>query len=106
MSLGAGRGRRRPAAAVPERGWIEIGPLTVAPNQSLSVDTLLLAQIPPPEGANGSGSRLPALDLNDVLSRTCRAWAAASVITTEDATVREVFDKARLACRAWWRTTA
>lgn len=49
----------------------------------------LQPEIPPP------GQPLPALDLGDALSKTLAAWAGASSIASEDATVRDLFDKAR-----------
>lgn len=113
LALGA-VGEMPVQAALPH-GNLEIGPLPIAPGESLSVDTVLLAQIPPRETAGGSWSPLklhisgvkqpsetapsvqplPGLDLGDLLSRTRAAWAVESSLATEDATVREIFDKAR-----------
>ena len=83
---------------MPEQGFLEIGPLKVAPGQTVSVDTLLVAQIPP---ADASWPPLPTAgtpgvqDIAASLAETRKEWAAASAIQTSDATVREVFDKAR-----------
>jgi len=86
--LALGAAGERPMKAVPELGCLDIGPLIVAPGESLTVDTLLLAQIPP-------GQALPALDLGDTFQKASAAWAGASTIATEDTTVRDIFDKAR-----------
>ena len=79
-----------PVKAPPEPGALEIGPLTLAPNQVVSVDTLLCAQFAPETNAP-----LPALPVGEVIDKTRATWAAGSTIATEDATVREIFDKAR-----------
>ena len=47
-----------PEQAVPQRGSLEVGPLPIAPGESVSVDTLLLAQIPPRAAADKSWSPL------------------------------------------------
>ena len=41
------------------------------------------------------GQPLPTLDFGDLLPRTRAAWAVESSVATDDATVREIFDKAR-----------
>ena len=56
--MGLGAAGKRPIQAVPERGLMEIGPLTIAPGESLSVDTLLVAQMPPERGPGGGWSPL------------------------------------------------
>jgi hypothetical protein len=47
-----------PIHAVPARGLFEVGPLALAPGQSVSVDTLLWAQIPAADAAADLGSPL------------------------------------------------
>jgi hypothetical protein len=47
-----------PAHALPSRNALEIGPVQVAPGESFSVDTLLLAQIPPRPPGSGTWSPL------------------------------------------------
>jgi len=97
------------ARAMPERGAIEIGPLRLAPGQTVSVDTLLLAEIPPRETGNWSPLRvvpslgsiatvapsLAVFNVTDDLARTREAWSLTASVRTRDATVREIFDKAR-----------
>ena len=96
------------ARVLAETGGIEIGPVSVAPGQTVAVDSLLLAQIPPGPDANWSplalapgasrspGARdLPAFGIASLLAAARQAWAVASSVSTRDATVQEIFDKAR-----------
>jgi hypothetical protein len=41
------------------------------------------------------GINLPAIPLEDAIGQTRARWAASSAVATDDATVREIFDKAR-----------
>ena len=91
--LGLGATGAWPVKTVPERGWMEIGPLTIAPGRTNTVDTLLVAQIPPETGP--TAALLPPLDLGDRLGETRHAWSAASAVVTEDTTVEAIFNQAR-----------
>ncbi len=73
-----------------ERADLEIGPLTIPAGESLSVDTFLWAGILPED----PWPEQPR-DLSAALARTRAGWAAGATLASEDATVREVFDKAR-----------
>jgi hypothetical protein len=103
-----------PARALIERGAIEIGPLPLAPGQTVSIDTMLLAQIPPGQAENWSplsalspqaspspgALDLPAFNIAVLFAKTRQAWAATSSIHTTDTTVQEIFDKARFGLAA------
>jgi len=56
LALGSAGGG--PARAVPERGRIEVGPLTLSLGETATVDTLLRVQIP----AQGDGQRLASIE--------------------------------------------
>ncbi len=96
------------AKTVTGQGMIEVGPLSVAPGQTVSVDTLLLAQIPPGPAENWSplpavstsAEGLAAFTFADQLAKTREGWTAASSVRTNDATVQEIFDKARFGLAA------
>ena len=112
--MALGLASNAPARAMIERGAIQIGPLHVAPGQTVSVDTLLLAQIPPgqaqrrppltavpPVSAVSPGAEgLAVFKVADLLAKTRQAWAATSSLRTSDATVQEIFDKARFGLAA------
>jgi hypothetical protein len=77
-----------PASGRADRGCLEVGPISVSPGQVAIVDSLMAVAMA------GHGA-LPVVDLE-------RDWAAArrqaelsSWLRTEDATVRDIFDKAR-----------
>ena len=92
-----------------DRGAIEIGPLPLAPGQTVAVDTLLRVQIPTAPAPSGSprpaaSSEAPApagvqsltvVSIPELLAKTRQAWAATASVVTSDATVLEIFDKAR-----------
>lgn len=92
-----------PARAVVERNEIEIGTLDIATGRTVSVDTLLLAQIPPGQAENWSpiatvpsaAGTLAVFNVSALLAKTRQAWAATSTVKTSDTTVQEIFDKAR-----------
>jgi hypothetical protein len=79
-----------PSQFNPEQADVEIGPLTIPTGGVVSVDTFLSVGILPDDS-------LPERprDLGRILERTRAAWSTGSSLVTEDATVREVFDKAR-----------
>lgn len=92
-----------PARAVVASNAIEIGPLNLATGSTMTVDTVLLAQIPPGQLGNGSplatvptgAGALAIFNVSALLEKTRQAWAATSSIRTNDATVQAIFDKAR-----------
>ena len=102
------------ARAIPERGTIEIGPLTVAPGKAVSVDTMLLAQIPPGPAESWSAfaavpsapsvlpdaQTLAGIDVAELLAKTREAWAMTASVRTRDATVQDIFDKAHFGLAA------
>ena len=89
-------------------GTMEVGPLSVAPGQTVTVDTLLLAQIPsgPAEGWSPLAALPPGAEglalfhIADLLVKTRDTWAVTSSVQTKDATVQDVFDKARFGLAA------
>jgi hypothetical protein len=106
--MGLGVGSAVPGRALRDSGIMEIGPLSLTPGQAVTVDTLLLAQIPPnategwsplaatPAGTNG----LAVFNTAELTRQTRDNWATTSSVTTDDATVRDVFDKARFGLAA------
>ena len=98
-----------PTRALFERGAIEIGPLPLAPGQTVTVDTLLRVQIPPGPAVGGAAlavvppvasastgpQGLAVVPISDLLARTRQAWATTASVRTRDATVQGIFDKAR-----------
>ena len=97
------------AHVLSERNALELGPLRLAPGQTVAIDALLLAQLPPaqadawspltiiPAALPGSPqtSNLVVFRDSEELARTSQAWANTSSIQTSDTTVQEIFDKAR-----------
>jgi hypothetical protein len=81
-------GARGGDVSFPNQTAMEIGPLTVAKNQTLAFDTFLAVRI------DGEGEPAP-LNPEAALESTRAQWAKTSTITTEDKPVRELFDKAR-----------
>jgi hypothetical protein len=79
-----------PSRFHPEQADVEIGPLAIPIGGSVTVDTFLSVGILPDDHLPE-----PPHNLDQILGRTRGAWSAASSLVTEDATVREVFDKAR-----------
>lgn len=86
-----------PIQADPARGALKIGPLSVAPGESVEVRSLLFAEIPPADSAafEQRASAVAARSAADELASTRQRWARASVVSTSDNVVREIFDKAR-----------
>jgi hypothetical protein len=101
----SGRGARtalavlggRAAQIQEEKGLLEVGPIRVAPKQSVTIETILVVQIPAGdrqlllERANS----LLASSASPELSATRERWARSSTVTTGDRTVQETYDKAR-----------
>ena len=81
---------------------------------SVSVDTVLLTQIPPGQAESGSpltavppvssvstgAQSLAVFNVADMLAKTRQAWVATPSVRTSDATVQEIFDKARFGLAA------
>lgn len=94
-----------------DQAALELGPVNVAPGQTLTLDTLLWVQIPNTQGAGGQAScqssptgftpvvtsaESPGVcDIAAVLAQTRQTWAAMASLRTNDTTVQEIFDKAR-----------
>ena len=94
LVVGGGQPVRLDAA----QGMIEIGPLTISPGQTVTVETYLLAQIPADTKTAEDFRRQIARAANDAggLVRTTREhWARASSLGTDDTLVQEVFDNTR-----------
>jgi hypothetical protein len=107
--VGLGLGSNATSRAVPEQGRIEIGPLQVSPGSTSTVDTVLLAQIPPGLVESESAllqktaperDALGVLAVSELRARTRQVWNATSSVRTGDATVQEIFDKARFGLSA------
>lgn len=82
---------------LPEKASVEIGPLALQPNRSVTCESLLLAQIPEGDKAAfvQTAQALRASRLAPAWGVTQQRWATASAIATDDRTVQEIFDKAR-----------
>ena len=107
--LGLGLAADVASRSLLEHGTIELGPLPLAPGQTVSVDTVLLVQIPPQPAASGSAlapllpvsslapgpNTLAVFNVADLLAKTRAAWATTASVQTSDNTVQEIFDKAR-----------
>ena len=79
-------------------GIIEIGPVTLAPDKTITIETYLLAQIPANTQTSDDFQKQIARVANDsgrLLEATRVRWANASRVETDDALVREVFDITR-----------
>jgi hypothetical protein len=103
--LGLGVASDLAAHAFPDKGALEIGPMKVSPGQTVSFDTMLLAQIPaagteswsafPAASEPRAAQGLVVFKLSEPLTAERRAWAVTSSVRTGDRTVLEIFDKAR-----------
>jgi hypothetical protein len=106
--LALGLASAHPAHPRAEQNALEIGPLALAPGQSVSVDTLLLAQIPmnskekrsplPPlqiGSAPAPADGLVAWDISRVLEMARGPWTNTARLNTGDAVIQGIFDKSR-----------
>jgi len=89
---------RKPAHVDPVRGLVEIGPITLKPGLTNSVETLLFTQIPATEKAVfvGHAAACLASEASRETDSARRSWEAAASVKTEDRTVQEIFAKAQL----------
>ncbi|MEI6656090.1 MAG: hypothetical protein WCP45_15100 [Verrucomicrobiota bacterium] len=92
-----------------DQAALELGPVNVAPGQSLTLDTLLWAQmpniqgagrspltnVPPTAAAPAAAESLGVFDITKELAQTRQTWAVMASLRTSDTTVQEIFDKAR-----------
>ena len=78
-------------------GVFEAGPLAVSPGGSVTVETLLLVQVPVGERTLlvAQAGLLASSNMVSATKDTAGFWATVSSISTRDRTVREIFDKAR-----------
>lgn len=88
----------QPVKADAANGWLEIGPLTLSPDKTVTVETFVLAQIPAntqtaedfqKQIARASGRA------GELVHATRDWWSRAARLQTDDALVREVFDNTR-----------
>ena len=88
----AATGDRWPVKFDEARASLRIGPITVAPEQTYELETLLLAQVP-----SGSEQDLVASVAGAAQAEQAarNAWAAVSRVETADHTISDLFDKAR-----------
>jgi hypothetical protein len=81
----------------PKKGTLEVGPLEVQPHGRAAVETLLVADIPAGD-ASRFVARVKAAQSSGAAAeqaRTREEWSRVSSIKTTDATVQDLFDKAR-----------
>ena len=79
-----------PSQVLEAENCIEIGPLEVASNSKVGVDTLLVVLAP----AIAQG-RLGTIPIIGELVQTRQKWALTNSVETGDRTVQEIYDKAR-----------
>ena len=87
----AGKDLAGPDAA---KGVMQIGPLKLDVGGRVAVDTVLLTAISP-EVQQEWPQQSPLAGLPAAIEETKRFWAAHSSVVTDDAVVRDIFDKAR-----------
>jgi hypothetical protein len=82
---------------------VTIGPIELAVGQSVNIQTLLLAQLPPGEkprwhptvdGSSANDSSLAPLNIGQTIFQTREQWDTASKITSGDPLLREVYSSA------------
>lgn len=81
-------------------GSLTLGPLTIAPGQTLRIDTYLLAQIPagPEEDFVRQAARIEeGAQLEELRRQTKNLWDQTTRLETSDRVVRELFDHTRYA---------
>ena len=79
------------------QGKIEIGPLAIAPQAEINIDTLLAVQVPaadPQSFAARVGHMLESRCAGE-LAATRQEWVATSSVQTDDRLIADIFDKAR-----------
>jgi hypothetical protein len=79
-----------PGQLSPQESSLEVGPLVIRPGETASVDTWLTVEVLPEDGP-----RISPHGIADSVAQTGALWSTVSSIATDDATVRELFDKAR-----------
>ena len=88
----------KPPAVSPAAGKIEIGPLAIAPQAEINIDTLLAVQVPAADpqsfAARVSGHMLESRCARE-LAATRQEWVATSSVQTDDRLIADIFDKAR-----------
>jgi hypothetical protein len=86
-----------PAKVDATNALLEVGPVSVAPRGGVTVETLLLAQVPAGERSHFiyRADQLAGSKMTSVIGDTARSWTAVSSVSTPDLTVQELFDKAR-----------
>jgi len=86
-----------PATVDATNALLEVGPLAITPGGAVTVETLLVAQVPLGTRAQliAQASALGASGVVAAIRDTAGAWAGVSSIATPDRTVQELFDKAR-----------
>ncbi|MBU6401241.1 MAG: hypothetical protein KGS61_13065, partial [Verrucomicrobia bacterium] len=95
--LGVAALDQTPQRLLPDADAIELGPITVAPNGTATVDTVLLVQIPAGDTQDflQGAHKLVSTGAASEIARTRAAWRVSSSVAIADATIRELFDKAR-----------
>jgi hypothetical protein len=87
-----------PVTMDPVNGIVEIGPVTLSPDQTVTIETYLLAQIPANTQTAEDFQKQIARVANEagpLLDATRARWAQASRVETDDSLVQEVFDITR-----------
>jgi hypothetical protein len=79
------------------KGYMEAGPILLAPGGKAAVESVLLTQVPAGDEKDLS-ARVRALQASSIareMKTTRQNWALSSFLETKDQTIRELFDKAR-----------
>ena len=89
-------GGNEPVKMDTAKGVVEIGPVALSPDKTLSIETYLLAQVPAnTQTAADFQKQIARASDSRLLEATRARWAKTSRIDTDDAVVREVFDHTR-----------
>jgi hypothetical protein len=81
-----------PSQILEAKGCLEIGPLEVAPNSKVALETILFL---PLRSVADEKVEIRATPFTELRSRTRQKWTSIDSLETEDRTVREIYDKVR-----------
>jgi hypothetical protein len=86
-----------------QEGFVEIGPLTITPQQKITVETLLIAKISPKDNGNFAKYLYQATNSNSLdksVAASKEYWSKISTIQAEDELVDRLFNNTRFALYA------
>lgn len=86
-----------------QEGFVEIGPLEISPQQTITLETLLVAQIPPKDNDDFSGRLSQLIDkknLDKCIAQSREYWSHVSTVQTVDKLITNLFNSTRFALNA------